>query len=190
MDLVIPDKKFFLNDEVSVYVSSNGQPMDGVEIYLNHILHGETDEGYYAIENLPGGDHMISVKFDGYYEVSAPISVSDDSYATSRDVRSPISETEKQKANSDGKAIVSFYETSFCTNCDVVRRKLNIVVDKNRDCLVYEKLSYWKYRDRLWSGSLPFITIDGRLGTYKANGLVKMESLKGMMERASGCEIQ
>jgi hypothetical protein len=126
----------------------------------------------------------------GYANATAAITVDMDTYAASKDVREELTPELRRKAFDEGKADVRFYETSFCSNCDYVRKQLAKVVDKNRRCIVYERLSYYSHANELGNGELPFIEVEGARGTYRTNGVIPMSKVKEMVFAASGCDIE
>jgi hypothetical protein len=184
-----PEKLYRLDDAV-LTVESGGSPITGALVYVDGEYSGSTADGSYDILSLTGGMHEVVVVKQGYMNVSVTVTVSEDTYATSKDVHRELSLIERNQAFLEGKADVRFYTTPFCVNCAQVRRKLDKLVDDNRECIVYEKLSYYKYRNELGGGDLPFIIVQGDNGEFTVNGLVSMSRVEDMIERASGCDMR
>ena len=182
-------ERLYRFDDVQLTVDSGGDPVSGASVYVNGEYWGVTNDGNHTLLSLEGGTYEVSVSRDGFTEASVTVVVNAATYATSQDVRMEMSPAERQRAFDEGRADVRFYETPFCTNCALVRGKLNKLVDSNRGCVVYEKLSYYKFRNELGTGERPFIVVEGSYGKYTVNGRVSMTKVKDLIERASGCDV-
>jgi len=185
--------------EENVYLTvteGGGTGIRGATVYIDGTLMYQIQEEKYPLLGLEGGEHELTVSKDGYENVTLTVNVDPETYANSKMVRRELTAGERAKALSLGKADIRFYETSFCPNCAAVVRQLNRVVDKNRDCVVYERLVYYKYVNELSKEfkngeSLPFIIIDGPDGrAFKSSGIVSMNSVRDAIQRSTGCDIQ
>ena len=177
-------------DDAVLSVEVEGVKVTGASVYVDGVYSGPTDAGEYVILSLDGGTHEVVVEWGGHRNSTVFIVVDDRTYATSSDVHRGLSLAERQKAFAEGKVSVRLYEMSFCSLCAAVRRKVDPLVDRNRHCIVYEKLSYYKHSAELGGGSLPFLIVEGPRGTYRDNGLVKISTVKRMIESASGCVLK
>ncbi|MBD3387973.1 MAG: PEGA domain-containing protein [Candidatus Altiarchaeales archaeon] len=183
-----PDMLYRFDDAI-LNVTSDGDGLSGAVVYVNGEFDGTTVDGFYRLLSLEGGEYDVVVSKDGHYNASTRVVVSPDTYATSKAVHEELSLLERQMAFADGKASVRMYETSFCSNCRQVRPKLDAVVDSNRDCIVYEKLSWYSHQREAGGGTLPIIVIEGSRGEFRVTGIVPMSTVKSMVERASGCDV-
>ncbi len=184
----------YSGDDVRLNVGSSGEPVTGASVYFDGRYEGPTEDGGYLVLSVPGGVHEVTVSLEGHGNASVTLDVDTDTYATSRDVIRELTPSERQQAFAEGKADIRFYESTACPVCRVVGARLNKLVDDNRDCIVYEKLSYYQHVNELTPlfgarVSLPLIIVEGSNGVFKANGEVSMTSVKGMVERASGCDV-
>jgi|GEM_PF-4766419 len=186
---IAPEMPYRL-DDVIVTVSYDGEGSDKAALYLNGKLKDTLIDGTYRLISLESGHYEVVIERKGFWNASTSFDVDDDTYATSREVRQKLSRGQELVAMREGKAVIRFYDTSSCSVCKVVVSKLNKLVDDNRECIAYEKLSYYKYANKLGAGALPFIEVEGSGGQMNANGLVKMSKVRSMVERVSGCDMQ
>jgi hypothetical protein len=189
MTLAYSPARLYKGDDASLDIRSGGERIMGAAVYLDGALAYQGGENY-PLFRLDGGTHRVAAVKGGYTNGTIVITVDADTYATSKDVREELKPEERRKAFEDGKADVRFYETSFCSNCDYVRKQLSKVVDKNRRCIVYERLSYYSHANELGNGELPFIEVEGAKGTHRTNGVIPMSKVKEMVFAASGCDIE
>lgn len=179
-------------DDVVLSVEADGEPVTGAEVYVNSELSGGTRNGAYTMVSLSGGYYQVFVAHPGYENASISFTVDERTYATSKDVRERMTQSERAQAIADGKASVRFFDSPGCSICAAVRPKLDKLVDDNRQCIAYEKLSFLRYRteEGLGSGSLPFIVVEGSRGRFIVNGLVSMSRISDLIERSSGCILE
>jgi hypothetical protein len=152
----------------------------------------------YEIQRLDAGNHEVIVAKAGYANGSISIIVDSNTYSTSKDVKVRLTREERRMAISQGKANVRFYETAGCANCRYVLNYLNKIMDKNRDCVAYERLNLYAQdnandvRDVFGDKSLalPFIIVDGSRGRQSGNGLVPASRIRDMIGQASGCVVE
>ncbi len=186
----IDPKNPYRKDDVYVTVDPDPHSEKKGLIKVNEKIIDTIGDDPFKLISLESGDYEVIVTMEGYEDSSYHFEVAQETYATSRDVRQKLSRGEELIAINEGKAVIRFYDTASCSICKAVVAQLNKVVDDNRECIVYEKLSYYKYSSRFGTGYLPFIEIEGKNGQMNANGQVKMSSIKNMVERVAGCDIQ
>lgn len=196
MALGYSQEKLYLHDSLDVQVSSGGNPLRDVSVYLDGRLLFPPGQEEHLLESLEGGDHTVSASAEGYYNASSNFSVATTTYSNSQEVRRRLTEGERQDAISSGKADFRFYDSPGCPNCKSVLRYLTNIIDKNRQCVIYEKL--WVYdntnelQEHFGKGVLefPLIVVEGPRGTYKTQGIVSANALREMITSASGCGVQ
>ena len=188
MEILYSPDKIYRGDDAIISVSM-GDDAKGSKLHINGDYKGVIGDSVFNLLSLEGGQHNIVLEKDGYVNGTLMLQVDIDSYATSRDVRQKMSRGEEIQHIAKGKSVIRFYDTASCSICKAVVSQLNKLVDDNRDCVVYEKLSYYKYSAKLGPGLLPFIEVEGSMGERTANGPVKMSTVKNMVESTSGCDM-
>ncbi|MFH1054911.1 MAG: hypothetical protein V1744_02320 [Candidatus Altiarchaeota archaeon] len=185
--------KLYKTDDVNLDIKSGGIPVHGATVFLNGRVVDQTGEFSYTILSLEGGSNEVVASHDGYYNSTLTIDVEKTTYAASQVVRRELTAAERQRAISDGKADLRVYDSPGCAICAIVIPAINKLVDRNRDCIVYERLHAFDHTSELkaFKGDyFPYIIAEGSLGTFHASGQVSMSQVKDMIERASGCSVE
>ena len=104
---------------------------------------------------------------------------------------------ERLRVFAEGKANLRVYDSPGCIICRQVVPAIGKFVDNNRRCIVYEKLHYFDHTAELKSIfdlkqglEFPLVVVEGRRGTYKANGYVSTSLISSYVVSASGCDIR
>ncbi|MFC2154566.1 glutaredoxin family protein, partial [Candidatus Altiarchaeota archaeon] len=178
-------------------LDGNGNPVEGVEIFKEGVLLGESDkEGRLFTEALSSGAHVFNANKTGYAPVEKSFEVDRSRYGMSLEVRGLLSDSERHKAIKGGKASVRFYETPSCPNCKKVKDYMADILASNRECILYEVINLWAYQEELEGKfpkmTTPIIEIEGNEREFMMNGLVPSKTLKRRISDAmSGeCEFQ
>ncbi|MBU0762508.1 MAG: hypothetical protein KKD39_05730 [Candidatus Altiarchaeota archaeon] len=182
-------KNIYHLDDVYINMSSSRSSDQPYVIYLNGLLRDQTHSDTYSILSVSGGEYEVIVSRHGFKNVSVKFDVDKTTYGNSKETSIKLSPGERQKAIGSGKASVRFYGSSSCSICASVRPRLNKLVDDNRECVVYEKLSAVIHPEEVLPGLLPTIVVEGRYGLFKISGMVSMDKVKDMIKRASGCGV-
>jgi hypothetical protein len=184
----VPDT-FYLLDNVLLNYSSTAHSTETYAIYVNGILRDSTTSESYALAGLPAGEYDVVIARKDFRNATLSFEVLKDTYSTARERTFKLSHGERLSAINAGKASIRFYDSAFCSICAAIRPRLNKLVDDNRECVIYEKLSAFQHPEEVIAGTLPTIVVQGKHGTFKANGQVSMQKISDMIERASGCKV-
>lgn len=177
---------------VSVRGANDNKPA-GVEIFVDDKPAGFTNEdGRLEIRNLEPGNYTLYAVKDGFSPASLNFSVWKSPYGLSIFVRRMLPESSRDEYISDGKVNVRFYDLPSCAICRVMRPRVSDIVSKNRDCVVYEIISLWKYSEELTGRFIgmttPIIEIEGPGKSFQTSGMVSSQKLEDMLVKASpGC---
>ncbi len=189
-------KTIYLEDDVNVTATGSDGPVRGVTIYLDGVLESYSGDDVAWIRSIQGGGHTVTAAADGYYNESFNLTVQKTTYSGSRDVRRELTGRERQAAIASGKADFRFYDSPGCVNCRAVLSYLNHIIDKNRDCVVYEKMWAYDHPQEIQSffgkGTVqfPLIIVDGPRGTRQTQGVVSANHIRDMIRQTTGCEVQ
>jgi hypothetical protein len=199
ISLTYSPEKLYLHDKASLEIKSGGEPLMGASIYLDGQLAIPSNNGDDQLPSLEGGPHKVTAVLDGYASATINITVEGSTYSHSPAVRGGLTPEERRSAISEGKADLRFYENPGCIQCITVLNYLNKIVDKNRQCMVFERLNVWnptsnKEAQALFGKdtvlSFPLIVVDGQSGQFKTQGIVSADAIRDMVTRASGCSVQ
>lgn len=189
-------KNIYLEDDVNVTARDGQNRILDVALYLDGVPLSESDYDIKWIRSLEGGSHTVTVAADGYYNATFNLTASKTTYSGSRDVRHELTVRERSEALAAGKADFRFYDSPNCPNCRAVLSYLGRIIDKNRDCVVYEKLWVYDHPQELQvffgksTVQFPLIIVDGPLGTSKTQGIVSANHIRDMISQTTGCEVQ
>jgi hypothetical protein len=191
--------KLYLHETATLRVTSEGEPQTGASIYLDGRPAILSNNGDDQLTSLDAGYHEVTAYKEGYSNATANFTVDKSTYSHSPAIRLGLTPEERLGAISDGKADLRFYENPGCTQCITVLNYLHKIVDKNRQCMVFERLNVWnpsanKEAQELFGKntvlSFPLIVVDGSKGTFKTQGVVSPDAIRDMIGRASGCSVQ
>lgn len=183
-------------DMAVVTVSDDGgNPVSGASVYLGDDSAGVTDSGgTLRIGPLKDGDLTVRVEKIGFNPARLDVNVWESSYGLSTHVRRRLASSVRDDYISRGFVNFRFYDLPSCAICRVMRPKVSDIVSPNRDCIVYEIISLWKYNKEL-AGKFglmqtPVIEIEGSNGMFQTSGYVSPAKLEDLIEKASpSCDV-
>jgi hypothetical protein len=190
MTLSYSPAKLYKGDNAMITLKSGSTMVSDASIYVDGAFKGGTYGGVYNLERLEGGTHVVTAAKEGYMNATANVTVDENTYAKSKEVKEGLTAAERKAVISQGKANLRFYETSFCSNCAAMRPRIEEFVNENRDCIAYERLNAYKYASEVEPAIvLPYIVVEGPLGKRKTNGVVSMTVIEDMVAGVSRCDL-
>lgn len=174
---------------------ASGRDVDGVEVYVGGELKGTTDSaGKLVFGPVEGGDYTLTAKKTGFEDSDMDLSVWDSEYGLSIYVRRKLEDSERDMNIRKGRVNLRFYDLPSCSICRVMRPTVSDIVSPNRDCILYEVISLWKYNEELagkfGQTTTPVMEIQGQSGFFQTSGFVPSSQLETMIQKASpSCDI-
>ncbi|MFH1403687.1 MAG: hypothetical protein ABIH11_05395 [Candidatus Altiarchaeota archaeon] len=184
----------YRGDYVKVSVSSNGVVVDDAFVLLDGSYLGNTESGVFTIPEFKSGIHELVVVKEGFQNNTGIINASTVPYTSSSEVYRLLSPADRARYLSNGWVNVRYYYTVNCPQCAIVEPKLNAIIQKNRGCVLYEKINILRYREQLIgkfgsSVKTPYLEVQGPRGTYSSSGLVPTHWMEEKILGVTECGV-